>query len=164
MGSHGLIRKGPWFDECLKIPYLLRWPGVLEPGNKSDFLMNTPDIMPTLLGLLGLESEIPEETEGHDLSRFFFEEAADVFTEEEEDKGGLAYYINAAMNTRGVRNREYFLVVERNAYDEERYILYDLKNDPYLLKDIAAENEEIVKTMRSKLQKWMERCNDWWLR
>lgn len=164
MGSHGLIRKGPWFDECLKIPFLLRWPGVLEAGKKDEFLMNTPDIMPTLLGLLGLGAAIPASAEGHDLSQLILTDESPQFTEENEEEGALAYYINAAMNTRGVRNFDWFLVAERNAYDEERHILYDLKKDPYCLRDVASEHEEVVKMMRVKLENWMERCGDWWLR
>lgn len=166
LGSHGLIRKGPWYDECLKIPFLLRWPGVLEPGRRDDFLMNTPDIMPTLLSLAGLREAIPETVEGHDLSGLLLAgaDAASEAGEGDEEKGGLAYYINAAMNTRGVRDRHYFLVVERNAYDEERYILYDLAADPNCFCDCASLNPEVVGKMRARLQAWMERCGDWWLK
>lgn len=165
MGSHGLIRKGPWFDECLKIPYLLRLPGVFD-GGKKDFLMNTPDIMPSLLGLLGLHEAIPESVEGQDLSRLMLAPAGPDAAGKEADEafGGLAYYINAQLNMRGVRNRDYFLVVRRNSYDQEQFILYDLQEDPHLMKDIAAERPSKVKEMREKLQEWMERCGDWWLR
>jgi arylsulfatase A-like enzyme len=162
MGSHGLIRKGPWFDDSVKIPYLIRWPGKLKPG-KRNFLMNTPDIFPTLVSMVGLKDQLPSSIEGQDLSRFIMEEGLEDSIAYQDPSGGLAYFINAPMNARGVRSTDYYLVVLRNHYDEERYILYDLKKDPYQLKDVASEKPEVVQEYRALLQTWLEDCKDWWL-
>ena len=163
LGSHGLLRKGPWYDDSLKIPFLLRWPGVLEPG-KRHFLMNTPDIMPTLLSLVDLADTIPSTVEGQDLSSLIRSEQFASEVPAANEAGGLAYYINAAMNTRGVRDKDYFLVVLRNSYDEERPILYDLRRDPDQMRDVAAEQPDVVRRMRELLQVWMQENHDWWLR
>lgn len=163
LGSHGLLRKGPWYDDSLKIPFLLRWPGVLEPG-KRHFLMNTPDIMPTLLSLVDLADTIPSTVEGQDLSSLIRSEQFASEVPAANEAGGLAYYINAAMNTRGVRDIDYFLVVLRNSYDEERPILYDLRRDPDQMRDVAAEQPDVVRRMRELLQVWMQENHDWWLR
>jgi len=48
------------------VPFLVRWPGRIRPG-ATDALLSTPDIMPTLLGALGLP--VPRAAEGTDLSR-----------------------------------------------------------------------------------------------
>ena len=45
---------------------LIRWPKKIPAGLKSDACFNTPDIMPTLLGLAELSN--PAEVEGMDLS------------------------------------------------------------------------------------------------
>lgn len=161
MGSHGLLRKGPWFDECVKIPYLMRLPGVLEPG-KKEFYMNTPDIMPTLLDLLGLGDEIPSSVEGQSLCSLLIEDAEGV--PEKTELGGLGYFINPGFDARGIRTKDHYLVVLRDAYDGERYILYDLVKDPKMFKDVAEEQPEVVRELREDLERWMEVSGDWWLR
>ncbi len=162
MGSHGLIRKGPWFDESVKIPYLMRWPGVLTPSKRT-FLLNTPDIFPTLANLVGLGENLPDTIEGNDLSRFILDRSAEETISYQDEEGGLAYFINTQMNARGVRSTKYYLVVERNAYDEERYILYDLEEDPQMLVDVSRDSPEVVREYRGLLENWMQRCEDWWL-
>ncbi len=160
LGSHGLLRKGPWYDESVKIPYLLRYPGHLQTG-RQNFYLNTPDIMPTLLGLVGLEAQIPETVEGQNLSQLLNNKEG---IPEPTEAGGRAYYINAGMNTRGIRMRDYYLIVIRDAYDREQYILYDLNSDPKMFRDVSDEQQTIVKALRADLEDWMKETGDWWLR
>ena len=42
-----------------RVPALITWPGMISPGMVAG-LMSTLDIMPTLLGLCGLESDLME--------------------------------------------------------------------------------------------------------
>ena len=63
MCSHGLDDpKNSPYSESTDIPFLIRYPGKLEPGVK-DLILSTPDIMPTVLGLSGLSNEIPDSLE-----------------------------------------------------------------------------------------------------
>ncbi|MFH1719824.1 MAG: sulfatase, partial [Planctomycetota bacterium] len=65
--SHGQTKKQKPWDESVRIPFLLRYPVVHgREGRKIDMPINTPDIMPTLLGLSGIG--IPESVEGKDFS------------------------------------------------------------------------------------------------
>jgi len=64
-GSHGRRGKNIFFEEAIRVPFLMRCPGTI-PAGISDVCLATPDIMPTLLGLLGLP--IPAGVEGMDLS------------------------------------------------------------------------------------------------
>lgn len=54
----------------MRVPFLRRWPGRIPAGLASDACLNTPDIMPALLGLAGLP--IPAKVEGLDLSHCAF--------------------------------------------------------------------------------------------
>ena len=65
MGSHGRIGKGVWYEESLRIPFLLRWPGRIAP-RQDDLLMGGADVHPTLLGLAGLAEAIPPQVQGTD--------------------------------------------------------------------------------------------------
>ena len=65
-GAHGRIQKLTFYEEAVRVPFLIRWPDRIPPGSVSDACLGTPDIMPTLLGLMGLP--VPDETEGLDMS------------------------------------------------------------------------------------------------
>ncbi|NMA94494.1 MAG: sulfatase-like hydrolase/transferase [Clostridiales bacterium] len=155
MGSHMLMYKGLWYDECFKVPFIIRYPNKVEPGSK-DFYLNPPDIMPTLLDMVGLSDELPEDVEGESRAKSIYSDYVP-----ELDEG---YYINPQVDARGVQNKDYYFVVLRDKHDNETYILYDLKNDPYQMTNIAHSNPDIVKTMRNRLEDWLQRTNDLWVR
>ncbi len=57
-GEHGLLGHNRIaFDELLHIPFCLRAPFLLEPGSKITLPVSSVDLTPTLLGLLGFETE-----------------------------------------------------------------------------------------------------------
>ncbi len=66
MGSHGRLQKGIWYEESINVPFLLRWPNEVGPG-RDDLLLGTTDIMPTLVGLMGVD--IPDSADGTDYSQ-----------------------------------------------------------------------------------------------
>ena len=66
MTSQGRMFKMIFYDEACRIPFLIRCPGAKR--GRTDVCLNTPDIAPTLLGLVGLSDSIPAEMEGDDLS------------------------------------------------------------------------------------------------
>lgn len=65
-GAQGRRAKNIFYEESVRVPFLLRWPGHAPAGQSSDVCLNSPDIMPMLLGLLNLP--IPAGVEGMDLS------------------------------------------------------------------------------------------------
>ena len=66
--SHGNVKKQQPWDESLLVPFILRYPEKLGTCEKTiEMPINTPDILPTLLGLSGIE--IPETVEGTDYSK-----------------------------------------------------------------------------------------------
>lgn len=46
--------KGNFYEGGLRIPFIVRWPGHITPGSKSDFLGYLPDVFPTLAELAGV--------------------------------------------------------------------------------------------------------------
>jgi arylsulfatase A-like enzyme len=74
MGSHGKMQKSRPEEESSKIPLLVRWPERVPADSVSQGLISAVDIMPTLLGSLGLP--IPNSVEGEDLSRCLTDSAA----------------------------------------------------------------------------------------
>lgn len=64
LGSQGTVRKQKPWEESIRVPFLLRCPSVAARATNA--LINSPDLMPTLLGLCGIPA--PASVEGLDFS------------------------------------------------------------------------------------------------
>ncbi len=65
LGEHGWYDKRWMFEESLKMPFLIRWPGVLKPGTKSTALIQNIDYAPTFLSMAG--AKVPDEMQGRSI-------------------------------------------------------------------------------------------------
>ncbi len=117
LGDHGLLFKGGYFyDEVVHAPLILRAPG-LPAGKRVPDLVETVDLMPTLLDLLGLAT--PDRLQGRSLLPLI---------SGAERRSGAAY--SEFPGIKMVRTREWKLVhYVRAPYGE----LYDLREDPHEL-------------------------------
>ncbi|QQX78356.1 arylsulfatase [Shewanella sp. KX20019] len=59
---HG--EKGTTFEGGMRVPQLVRWPGVIEPGTKINAMMSHEDWMPTLLAATGEDTLVEDLKEG----------------------------------------------------------------------------------------------------
>jgi arylsulfatase A-like enzyme len=135
LGSQGLERKQRPWDESILVPFLLRFPQSFgREARKIDTPINTPDIMPTLLGLCGLP--VPETVEGRDYAPYLHGksdigvEAALIecitpFGEADRRRGGKEY--------RGIRTSRYTYVRDLQG----PWLLYDNESDPYQLSNLV---------------------------
>jgi arylsulfatase A-like enzyme len=69
MGEKKRISKMVSYEGSARVPFLIRMPGVIKPGQKSDILMNHVDMFPTLAGLAGLGNKLGANLDGKDLSK-----------------------------------------------------------------------------------------------
>ena len=54
IGQHGLIAKGPFhYEDMLKLPFIVRWPGHVPENQKSGALQSLVDLAPTFLKASG---------------------------------------------------------------------------------------------------------------
>ncbi len=65
LGEHGWFDKRFMYEECQRMPLLVRWPEAVAPGSVSDALCMNIDFAPTLLDCAGVE--IPEDIQGQSL-------------------------------------------------------------------------------------------------
>ena len=65
LGEHGWYDKRWMFEESFKMPFLIRWPGVIEPGSKPKELIQNIDYAPSFLEMAGLE--VPDEVQGESI-------------------------------------------------------------------------------------------------
>jgi arylsulfatase A-like enzyme len=148
MGTHGAInRKENPHEQSVRIPAIFHWPGVLPAQNRRDgLLFSLVDMLPTTLGLLGLE--IPTHCQGQDFSPALRGDGD--FTGPEavllEMSGNPRWHLDF-LDWRG-------LVTERwkyAFYETGHELLFDLHADPYEIHNLAAEESETCAAMRIEL-------------
>ncbi len=160
MGSHGLMAKVVPYEESFRIPLVIRWPEKLKPGT-SDLQISVPDMMPSLLSLIGLEQQIPLGVEGQDLSGYFFGKKAGA---PEFTLYLLSNPWNALGGMRGLRNDRYTFVMQRNNEGKETgALLFDNKADPFQLKNIAGEQPALVNQFKKQVFDKIRTINDPWI-
>ena len=67
MGSHGQRHKRKPWEESIRIPGIIRFPGKVQPGRSSSAIVTHVDLAPTLLSLCGVP--VPAAMQGTDLSQ-----------------------------------------------------------------------------------------------
>ncbi len=55
LGDHGWFDKRFMYEESLRMPLLVRWPGVVKPGSTCDAMVLNVDFAPTLLDAAGVK-------------------------------------------------------------------------------------------------------------
>ena len=158
MGSQGRMSKNVWYEESFLVPFIIRWPGRIRPG-VDGLHLGAPDVMPSLLGLMGLRAEVPTAVEGSDYSAVLL--GQDAVTPSSAFYLDIADPQRPAAGRRGVRTDHYTFVVDRSQ-DKQDYILHDNMEDPYQLANIAADNPALIEELRAELSDWLERTRDPW--
>jgi arylsulfatase A-like enzyme len=159
LGSHEEVSKNVHYEESMRVPFLLRWPGKIEP-RMDDLLLSTPDICPTLLELMNLEEAMPPGVEGAS--------HAGLLLHGDGPRPTSQLYLHIpygqpALGRRGVRTHRYTLSVERSADGTRSQILHDNIEDPFQLRNIAGERPEMVRELtESELEPWLARTQDPW--
>lgn len=65
LGEHGWFDKRWMYEQSLRTPLIIRWPGVTDPGGRNDDIVSPLDFAPTFLEMAGAET--PTEMQGASL-------------------------------------------------------------------------------------------------
>lgn len=135
-GEHGLsVERRLAYEEGIRIPIIMRYPPLIKAGSKPDSLALTIDLAPTFVELAG--GTIPAAYQGRSLVPLM-----KGVTSEGWRKSILVEYFSDTVFPR-MRKMGYHAVRDERwkyiHYDEQKTSdeLYDLKNDPYELKNIV---------------------------
>ena len=148
LGCQGETKKQRPWDESIRVPLLLRYPGLSgwQP-RQTDAVIDAPDIMPTLLGLC--EIAIPDGVEGFDFSSHI------AGGDDESDQSALIMSPHPFGQWSATRyaGREYRgLRTKRHTYVRDLrgpWLLYDNESDPYQMRNLV--NDDEVAALRDEL-------------
>jgi arylsulfatase A-like enzyme len=156
--SHGRLDKLIFYDEAARIPFLVRAPGG-KRGKSSDVLLNTPDIMPTLLGLSGNAALIPAEVEGMDLSHAVYGKKGDEPQFALLQGMGHTHLWKDGHEWRAVRDKRYTFA--RYLVDGSE-LLFDRADDPEQMVNLIDDPKyaEVAERLRTGMRDKMAELND----
>jgi len=162
-GEHGRGDKRLAYDESIRVPLLIRGPGV-QSGQTSDALVTNIDIAPTILTAAGLP--LPASMQGQSLNGLL--SGSGGFT---RDAIFAEYYPEVKQpgiqRWDAVRTETHLYVthpVAGSQYDE----LYDMVNDPYQMNNLLlpgpsaalpAETKQVLAEMQGRLQGLRQEAN-----
>lgn len=148
------------YDESLHVPFIIRWPGHIKAGQRSDVIFNSVDVMPSLLALCGIQP--PETLAGRDLSF--------AFTGEQGDAPDSAFFQILGPGWphrgpwlgywRGVRTHRY--VYARWHEADYAPVLFDVLNDPLEENNLWGNPDYagVRADLEQKLQEWLLKTRD----
>ena len=144
LGSQGhRLKQRPW-EESINIPFIVRYPRKVKARQRRDWIVSSVDVMPTLLGLCDIS--IPAQVQGMDYSATFIGES--------KKQRDAAFLFNVhrggGPNTdwRGIRTKEWTYAYHYSG----DWVMYNLKNDPYQLKNLIGDPKYAAKKKQLKEQ------------
>ena len=158
LGIHNMISKNNHYEESVRVPFLIRWSGVIPPRS-DDLLFSAPDIYPTLMELMGFREKIPGEIQGTSYAELF------RGTDQLRPLTQLCLRVmpeKPDYGWRAVRTHTHTFVVIRQPGKEEQLLLYNNEEDPYQLKNIAPDSAELVAHYADKLVRLLRETGDPW--
>lgn len=146
-------------DYSNHIPFIVKYPGKVKQGLKTNLLMGTLDIMPTTLSLLGISSS--QKYDGQDLSESILSNKENTVKyipiwNYKKREGGINN------NWRGVITEEYAFAMGINDSSSLANVLFDRKKDPYQLNNLFnnPEYNSVKKELEKLTYEWMSIYND----
>ena len=159
-------------EEVLSIPFAMRWPEAIRPGQVSKHLVSSVDLPVTLLDAAGTSFAGP--VDGSSL--------LDVALDGRAEMGAQTWREDLMCETHGHHREPVVgrtIITQRYHYTaykfrevphyltdlnppEEFSELYDLQKDPYQLHNLAEDpaHQEVIADLRRRLGRWQEQTGD----
>ena len=143
--------KGWLYEGGIRVPLIVRWPGVGQAGAVRDEAVISTDFYPTLLEMAGLPARPDQHVDGVSFAAALeggaFERGA-IFWH-------FPHYSNHGMQSPGgaIRDGAYKLL---EYFENGTVQLFDLQNDPGEQRDLVAEQPEQAAELRARLHAWRE--------
>ncbi len=125
IGDHGWYDKRWMYEESLKMPLIMKWPGVTKPGSTSDALVQNLDYAETFLQMA--DANVPADMQGRSLVPLLKDESPDDW------RKSIYYHyyeypsVHMVPKHNGVRTKRYKLI---SFYEFGEFEFYDLETDP----------------------------------
>lgn len=125
LGDHGWFDKRFMYEQALRVPWIIRYPGVVKPGSTTDSWVLSIDNAPTVLDLVGLP--VPSDMQGQSVAPILKGN-----TPKDWRKSMYYHYYEFGsphwvLPNYGIRTERYKLI---SYYTVNQWELFDLERDP----------------------------------
>lgn len=152
--NNGGLRDGKqsMYEGGIRVPTCFVWPGMIQPGTRSDARIATMDLFPTICDVAQIE--VRGQVDGVSLRRLLVEEQSsipprDLFFHRRE--GGTRYgglVVNAVI-------RGDWKLLQNSPFEPQQ--LFNLQRDPSESNDLAASNREKFQELAAALRAHIQR-------
>jgi arylsulfatase A-like enzyme len=163
LGEHGWFDKRFMFEQALRVPWMIRWPGKIKPGSTTDLMGVNIDNAPTALDLAGLP--VPDDMQGRSLKPILQGKSPSDW------RTAMYYHYyeyggnHWVLPNYGIRTERYKLI---SYYTSNEWELFDLEKDPDEMEslfkwngyDIHPGYEKIAHNLVNKLKQMRKKYND----
>lgn len=138
------------YDCTLVVPLIICWKNHLPAGVRIDDYCQLKDVMPTLLDIMGINTDLP--LEGRSLMPL-------IYGEKREPEPEMYITECTWMRKHGWRTPEWKLMValEPDFHFKPEIELYNLIKDPEENNNVAEENPEVVTMLRTRMENFIKK-------
>jgi arylsulfatase A-like enzyme len=143
--------KGWMYEGGIRVPAILKFPGKIEAGVKSDQVICGYDFYPTLLSLAGLPLLPEQHTAGIDIS--------DLSKREQFNTRDMYWYypakhVSGHLPSGAIRRGDYKLILE---FESGETRLFNVRNDIREEHDLSEEQVHLAESLKETLQTFLEK-------
>jgi arylsulfatase A-like enzyme len=141
--------KGSAYEGGVRVPLIVRWPGVTRPGSECAAPVMSIDHYPTLIQAAGVKPADGQILDGERLQPLLrgdgsLRRSALYWHYPHYHPGGATPYS-------AVRKGDWKLI---EFFEDEHVELYNLRNDPQERQNVASTTPQVVDTLRRDLHAW----------
>ena len=147
------------YNSSVRIPLIIKYPNFTSQKIRIDQLIDNSDIFPTILELLGI-SNYSHNIDGRSFSDIFSTQPFSKIIPIK--KREYIYSVNNELSKFSIYDGQYKFIYSLNQaclYKNQKEELYDLKNDPDELINIAEEKITIAEKMKTQLLNYLSKYN-----
>ena len=150
MGEHGWFDKRFMYEESLRTPFVMRYPGVIKPGTKIPNMVVNIDFAPSILGMAGVP--IPKTMQGMNLVPLLKKEPLI-----KPWRSSMYYHYYEFPEPHrvaphfGIRTERYKLI--RFYGEDNSWELFDLEKDPTEMKNLVNQktSQKTIQGLKKEL-------------
>ena len=163
LGEHDYIDKRWMYEESMRVPLLVRYPGTVEAGARNRSLVNNTDFAPTLLALAGVDA--PAAMQGRSLLPLLRGREPDDWRTSTYYRYWMNYAHHDVPAHYGLRTADYKLIFfyglpldapgAKPSDTRPGWELYDLERDPREARNVygLAEYAEVAERLKAELDR-----------
>lgn len=158
LGDHGFFDKRFIYEESLRMPFMVKHPGVVKSGSVNRDIISNIDFAPTLLELAGIKTS--EQMQGESFASILRGR-----TPKDWQQSMYYHYYefpfwHHVQPHYGIRTKEYTLA--HFYYNIDVWELYDLKKDPDQMNNVINDPsyKSVVAGLKLKLKKLQKKYDD----